>query len=302
MATLLTNINSVRSELGLPTTTSVVGSADPAINQLYALMNRIGNYIFTEKNPQGLAKEHRFQTVFYTYTGDTTSGSTTISNLSSVVGLSTDFGVQGTGIEQDSQILSVGVDSAVMSVPASLTATGTTFTFGQISYDMPSDYGRMTEKTQYNKDTKWAIHGEKSAQEWQWLKSSWTSTVSTGVNQKFRIMNDKFAVFPMPISVETYGFEYTSNGWALSSGGTAQTTFLADDDTSIFPDDILVTGTKLKYFEIKGFDNTALLADFKDLLSKWKASEAGADTLQLAPLRLYPYLSDKNIPESGFGS
>ena len=302
MATLLTNINSVRTELGLPTTTSVVGSATDGIQQLYALMNRVGDFIFTEKNPQGLAKEHRFQTVFYSYTGDTISGSTTISNLSSVVGLSTDFGVQGTGIEQDSMILSLGADSAVLSVPASATGTGITFTFGQILYDMPSDYGRMTEKTQYNKDTKWAIHGEKSAQEWQWLKSSWASQVSTGVNQKFRIFNDKFAVFPMPTAVETYGFEYTSNGWALSSGGTPQTTFLADDDTSIFPDNLLVTGTKLKYFEIKGFDTTTLMLDFKDLLAKWKASEAGADTLQMAPRRLYPYISDKNIPDSGFGS
>jgi len=44
------------------------------------------------------------------------------------------------------------------------------------------------------------------------------------------------------------------------------------------------------------------MLDFKDLLAKWKASEAGADTLQMAPRRLYPYISDKNIPDSGFGS
>jgi hypothetical protein len=299
MATLLQNVQNVCLELGLPSPNAVATSTDPQILQIQALLNRAGDILSTERDWQVLASEYRFETVYYTYTGDVTNGSTTITNLSSVVGLSTDFMATGTGIQQDSFLTSVGVSSAEMSIPSTQTATGITITFGQAKYSMPADYARIVNKTQYNKSNRWSIIGPKDAQEWQWLKASY---VTTGPRMRFRIMGDKFTLWPMPTSILVMGFEYVSNAWVVGADGTLKTSATNDTDTFRFPDRLLVLGTKLKLFEIKGFDTTALLQDYTRELDKWKASESGADTLSLAPKYPNLLLTQNNLPDTGFGN
>lgn len=299
MATLLQNIQTVMLELGLPVPTAVATSQDPQVLQAQALLNRVGDTLTTERDWQVLASEYRFETVYYTYTGDVTENSTTISNLSSVVGLSTDFMASGTGIQQDSFLTSVGTTSATMSIPSTQTATGVTITFGQAKYSMPSDYARMVDKTQYNKSNRWSVIGPKDAQEWQWLKASY---VTTGPRMRFRIMGNKFTLWPMPSSTLVMGFEYVSNAWVIGSDGTLKTRSNNDSDTFRFPDRLLVLGTKLKLFEIKGFDTTAVLQDYLSELTKWKAAESGADTLSLAPKYPNLLLTQNNLPDTGFGN
>ena len=299
MATLLQNVQDVFLELGLPVPTAVATSSDPQVQQVQALLNRTGDILSTERDWQVLASEYRFQTVYYQYTGDVTAGSTTITNLSSVVGLSTDFMASGTGIQQDSFLTSVGTTSAVMTIPSTQTATGITITFGQAKYSMPSDYARSVDKTQYNKSNRWSIIGPKDAQEWQWLKASY---VTTGPRMRYRIMGNKFTLWPAPTSALVLGFEYVSNSWVLSASGTPKTKATVDTDTFLFPDRLLVLGTKLKFFEIKGFDTTTLLQDYVRELDKWKASESGADTLSLAPRYPNLLLTQNNIPDTGYGN
>ena len=286
-------------ELGLPVPNAVATSQDPQVLQAQALLNRIGDTLSTERDWQVLASEYRFETVYYTYTGNVTNGSTTITNLSSVVGLSTDFMATGTGIQQDSFLTSVGTTTAEMSIPSTETATGITITFGQAKYDMPSDYARMVDKTQYNKSNRWSIIGPKDAQEWQWLKASY---VTTGPRMRFRIMGNKFTLWPMPTSTLVMGFEYVSNAWVVGQDGTLKTSTSNDSDTFRFPDRLLVLGTKWKLFDIKGFDTTAVLQDYMAELIKWKASESGSDTLSLAPRYPNLLLTQNNLPDTGFGN
>jgi len=61
-------------------------------------------------------------------------------------------------------------------------------------------------------------------------------------------------------------------------------------------------GTKVKYFQIKGFDTSALQADFARELMKFKAQDAGADTLSLAPRYPNILLTQNNLPDTGFGN
>lgn len=299
MATLLQDIQDVFLELGLPMPLAVATSTDSQTLQAQALLNRVGDIISTEKDWQALAREYRFTTQYYQYTGDVTLGSATITNLSSVTGLSSDFSASGVGIMQDSQIVSVGANSAVMSIPATSTATGVTITFGQNLYTLPSDYARMVDKTQYNKTNRWSVIGPKDAQEWQWLKSSY---ITTGPRMRFRIMGNKFTVWPAPTANVVLSFEYMSNAWVISSSGTYKTKATADDDTFLFPDRLLILGTKLKLFEIKGFDTSAVMQDYLHELNKFKASESGADTLSLAPKYPNLLLTQNNIPDSSFAN
>ena len=82
MANLLTDVQDVCLELGLPTPNAVATSTDQQILQIQALVNRVGDTLATERDWQVLASEYRFETVYYQYTGNVTAGSTTIANLS----------------------------------------------------------------------------------------------------------------------------------------------------------------------------------------------------------------------------
>jgi hypothetical protein len=101
---------------------------------------------------------------------------------------------------------------------------------------------------------------------------------------------------------EYLGFEYISNYWARNAGGTAQGSFLLDTDTSIYPDRLMVLGLKLKYFETKGFETTALYRDYNMQLEIAKSADSGAANLSFAPRISTVLIGWVNIPDSGYGS
>lgn len=115
-------------------------------------------------------------------------------------------------------------------------------------------------------------------------------------------MGDKFTLWPMPTAVLVLGFEYVSNAWVKAVDGTLKNKMTADTDISRFPARLMVLGAKLKLFEIKGFDTTAVLQDYMRELDKWKASESGADTLSLAPKYPNLLLTQNNLPDTGYGN
>jgi len=301
-STMLQLVNQVVTELGTSTSLSAVASStNQDVVQVLALMNAVGYELQRKHQWQALTKEYRFTTVYYQYTGDSTSGSTSLTGMSSISGLDSNFMVTGTGINQDTYVSSAAGTTVVLTQAATVTATGTTFTFGQTKYSLPSDYDRQVDRTQYDKSNRWEMLGPETAQQWQFLKSSY---ISTGPRVRYRILGNKFQIWPIISTNDYLGFEYVSNLWVTASGSTApdKASFTADTDTCIFPDRLIVLGTKLKYFEIKGFDTTALKRDYDDQLSFAKANDAGSPTLSFSPRLSSVLISYDNIPDSGYGS
>jgi hypothetical protein len=75
----------------------------------------------------------------------------------------------------------------------------------------------------------------------------------------------------------------------------------ADNDTTVYDDQMMVTGTKLEYFAIKGFETTRLQSEFDVCVSDLKAADGGSPTLHLAPRIPEALLAWDNIPDSGYG-
>ena len=301
MSTLIQNIQDVCLELGLPLPSVAANNTDESVLQLVALMNRVGNILTSETNWQFLAKEYRFETVQFQYNGSIVENELTI-QLDDVTGITTNFQVQGNGVLQDTYVTAVNTitNQISINIPATGTFTDTQFTFGQANYPMPSDYDRTVNKTMYNKTNRWSVIGPKSAQEWQWIKASY---ITTGPRMRYRIMGNEFVVWPAAYGANVVlGFEYQSNGWVVTPQGTYTNKTTNDQDTFLFPDKLLVLGTKLKYFEIKGFDTTTLYADYNRELAKFKAQDAGADTLSMAPRYPNILLTQNNLPDTGFGN
>ena len=303
MTTMLQLVQQASGEMGITVPNAVASSTSADIIQLLALINAVGNEVAREKTDgwQRMVKEYRFSTAFFQYTGNSTSGSTSLTGMSSIVGLDSTFGVTGTGIVQDTNVVSAAVTTVVIDLAASASGTGTTFTFGQLRYPFPSDFDRLVDRTNWDKSKHWEMLGPETGQQWQYLKSGY---ISTGPRIRFRPLGGYFQIWPMPAVVETLGFEYVSKNWVLAAADTlaaSKTSFTVDTDTCIFPDRLMVLGLKKKYFEIKGFDTTALNRDYMMHLDISKANDAGAVTLSMAPRPSNILIGPENIPDSGYG-
>jgi len=287
------------SELGLLAPTYVSGNTQQDVIQLLALMNRAGYNLIKEYDWRALQKEYRFYTQAISTTGDGVNGSYNLLNVANTTNLSSKWQVTGTGIPQDCSIVSVSGSTVTLNQPLEATNVGIALTFGQMEYDLPSDYETITDRTHWDKTKHWEMLGPEDAQQWQWLKSGY---ISTGPRVRWRIYGEYFHIWPLMNTQEYLGYEYRSKGWAESSTGTVKNSFTADTDTTFLDDTIMVLATKLKFFQIKNFDTTSLQQDYERYLSVAKANDKGSATLSFAPYPSKVLIGYANIPDTGYGS
>jgi hypothetical protein len=305
-STMLQLVQQTTSELNLAIPTYVAGNTNQDVQQVLALMNRQGYDLVKEYDWQALELEYRFYTDAQTFVGSTVSNASyNIIVTGDATALNSNYTITGTGINQDTYVSSVtynsgtGLSTIVMSQLASGTYTSVTFTFSQTKYPLPNDFETITDNTHWNKTKHWQMLGPEDAQQWQWLKSGY---ISTGPRIRWRILGNKFQIWPPYNTDEYLGFEYRSKGWARSVTDQVKNSFTVDTDTTIFDDTVLVLGTKLKYFQIKGFDTTALQADYFRYLNVAKANDKGSATLSFAPYPSKVLIGYANIPDSGYGT
>jgi hypothetical protein len=295
---LLQLVQQATAEMGLPVPATVAGNTASDVVQQLALLNAVGSELL-EFDWQALQTEYRFTTQYLLTTGTVTSGSAVITGIPSTTGLDATYMVSGTGINQDTYVSTVDSGTQV-TLSQAATATGSqALTFGKTKYALPSDFRRQINRTHYDKSKRWAMLGPETAQQWQFLKSSY---ISTGPRIRYRIMGGYFQIWPLLGTPEYLGFEYISNSWVTSNTGTGKTAFSSDTDTCIFPDRLMILGLKLKYFEVKGFDTTAFYRDYQNQLDIAKAGDHGAPTLSFAPQVSEVLIGYENIPDSNYGS
>ena len=304
-STLLQLVDQATAEMGLSIPSTVINNSQADVVQILYLTNAVGNELARQHQWQAIDKEYTFTTTFYSYTGTTTNGSTTITALSSTTGLTTNptyFQVVGTGINNATDLVSVNSGASTAVISQAATASGTvTLTFTQVRYAMPSDYDRLIDRTDWDKSQHWEMLGPETAQQWQWLKSGY---ISTGPRVRYRVLGSLFQIWPAIGATHTLGFEYISNQWVTATGGSSPSkdSFTVDTDICIFPDRLMVLGLKLKYFEIKGFETTALYRDYMMQLDLAKANDAGSPTLSMAPRQSSILIGFENIPDANYGS
>jgi hypothetical protein len=298
-STMLQLVNQVQSELNLAITPNVAGNPSQDTQQILALMNRAGYDLVKEHNWQALELEYRFYTTAITTTCDTVANTYTLRNVANTTGLDNNYSIVGTAIPQDTYVNSVSGSTVTASQLASSTSVGGSVTFSRTKYPLPDDYETVTDNTHWDKTKHWQMLGPVDAQQWQWLKSGY---ISTGPRVRWRILGNEFQIWPPYNTQEYLGFEYRSKGWVRSANNQVKNSFTNDDDTSVLDDTIIVLATKLKYFQIKSFDTTALSADYQRYLSIAKANDKGSATLSFAPQPSAVLIGWANIPDTGYGS
>ena len=297
---MLQLVQQVSAELNLAVPSYVAGNPSQDVQQILALMNGAGYDLVKEHDWQALQVQYRFYTNTITTEATTTNGSTTfvVDGGTDITSVTSQWQITGYYVPQDTNVVEVSGQNITMSQMASGSGTGQ-YTIAQMAYDLPFDYEAITSRTTWDKSKHWEALGGEDAQQWQWLKSGY---ISTGPRIRWRILDNQFQIWPVMNTQEYLGYEYKSKGWARSATGVVKNSFTADSDTTVLDDRILVLYTKLKYFQIKSFDTTALSQDYQRFLSVAKAQDKGVGNLSFAPYPSKVLIGYANIPDTGYGS
>lgn len=299
-STMLQMVQQVTAELNLAVPTYVAGNPSQDVQQVLALMNGQGYDLVKEYDWQGLQVQYRFYTQAINTNGTSIDGSLILEIEPGVdiTAVDKQWQITGYNINQDTNVASVSGQTITMTQQASGSGTGAVV-LAQTAYNLPPDFERITNRTQWDKTKRWEALGPEDAQQWQWLKSGY---ISTGPRIRWRILDNQFQVWPPMNTNEYLGWEYKSKGFVRGVGNVIKNSFTADSDTTVLDDRIIVLGTKLKYWAIKGFDTTALIQEYQRYLSVAKAQDKGAANLSFAPYPSKVLIGYGNIPDTGYGT
>ena len=303
-STLLQLVQQASAEMGLAVPNTVVGNTAADTQQMYYLINALGNEMAREYPWEALNIEYDWYSQYTQSNGSILEGTYVITGVDAATVAfinargATNFQVQGEGVIQSTQVVSALGTTVTINSAATGDGSGQ-YTFGQVEYSLPAGFDRITDRTQYDKSKRWEMLGPETPQQWQWLKSSY---ISTGPRIRWRIMGSKFQIWPLTSTNEYLSFEYITTNWAFNSSGTQIAQFASDSDTSIYPDRLMVLGLKKKYFEVKGFDTSAYQRDFDMQMNIAKANDQGSPTLSLAPRTANVLIGWENIPDANYGA
>src|SRR5581483_4369332 len=191
--------------------------------------------------------------------------------------------VFGTNVPQQAIITSVtnsDPNSIVTFNQPALVATATAgqFTLGQSDYALPSYFQRVVDSTLWDRSRFWSMRGPQSPQQWQLYKSSVIGRASIQRRFRFREINgaQMFSIDPVPTdNGSALVFEYVSNAWCKSSGGTKQTMWEADTDVGILDEYLIRLGVKWRMLKGLGFAYQSELDEYEHEVSKAIAKDGG---------------------------
>ena len=299
---MLQLVQQTTAELNLAVPTYVAGNTSQDVQQILALMNGVGYDLLKEYDWQALQVQYRFYTKSITANATTVNGSynLTFEAGTDLTGVDSQWQLTGYNIPQDTYVVTANNTTKVVVMSQMASGDGVqSVVCAQTAYDLPDDFETITNRTHWDKSKHWEMLGPEDAQQWQWLKSGY---ISTGPRIRWRILDNQFQIWPVMNTNEYLGWEYRSKGWARSVAGVVKNSFTADTDTTVLDDRIMVLATKLKYFQIKSFDTTALTQDYQRYLTIAKANDKGAPNLSFAPYPSKVLIGYANIPDTGYGS
>jgi hypothetical protein len=312
---LLSIVQTVCSEVGIPVPNAALTSSDPQVLQMVALANREGRELasFPAKDASwsALQKQYLFTTQYVSLSGCSTALNSNLVTVPSTTGISVGWacpGPLGSGLSASTLVLQV-VNSTTLQVDqvATATATGLSLTFGQVAYSFPSDYDHAINQTYWDRQYRWQMLGPLSPQEWQVLKSG---IAPTGPRRRFRVQGNQLLIDPPPTSNNILVYEYVSSGFCVPAGTTIspqssafQTAWALDSDIGVLSEDLMTLGLKWRWLRAKGFAYDEEFKTYTDARDRAAARDGGG-ARSLVMNRQFissPLITSSQIPDAGFG-
>jgi len=130
---------------------------------------------------------------------------------------------------------------------------------------LPADLGFLIDETLYNRSAARRIEGPVGARPWQAQKAFG----SGGADSQFRIRGNSIWIMPAPAAGQSVFYEYVSNLWCQSAGGTAQAAWAADADTGRLSEHVMMLGLVWRWKAAKGLP-------YEEDYNMWEAAKQRA--------------------------
>lgn len=170
-------------------------------------------------------------------------------------------------------------------------------------YNLPADYDRHIDQTDWNPTNRLPLGGPLTAQDYTYLLA--TNLASSTIYISFREKDGQFVVLPQPPPTgQVITFEYISRYWVATAAAPtvlAKDAPTASDDILLYDPILIQKLLKLRFLEAKKFDTTAASQQFENALMARGGQDKSAPVLSAARSRGFPYLDDRNVPETGYG-
>lgn len=127
---------------------------------------------------------------------------------------------------------------------------------------LPSDFDRFVPETFWNRTDVALVPGPITSVEWQGMKAH-----GYAGRYKFAYRGGDVLIIPTITAGKTLAFEYVSNQWCQSSGGSGQTAWAADTDTGVIDEELITRGLKFAYLTDEGLPNAIAAQEFDDYFS-----------------------------------
>lgn len=159
--------------------------------------------------------------------------------------------------------------------------TFTTVAAAAQTSSVATDFAWYLNETMWNRDTDRPIFGPMSPQEWQ---ANQASSLVSLPDAYFRFQGTGTAsilIYPTPTAGQTVAYEYISNQWCESSGGTDQSAFAADTDVGLLDEELITLGVIWRFLKAKGFDYAEEFRDYQTEVMQAIARDGGKARLYL---------------------
>ncbi len=151
------------------------------------------------------------------------------------------------------------VDWSALRATGTITGTGTNDNFA-----LPAGFSRLTQGNAVTAGGN-PVRGGISQDEWV------SMTPSSGTPRYFKVNGtSSISFYPYPVLSSTVSVSYLTKNWA--SNGTAA--WVADSDTPLVPDDLIMMGTIWRFKRKSGQDYSDYLAEFEAILADRSESDA----------------------------
>jgi len=113
---------------------------------------------------------------------------------------------------------------------------------------VPTDLGYWIDMTAWNRSARRPLYGPVSSETWQ----AWKALSTFPFLDVIYFRGADILAGPPPPAGQTWAFEYISNLWCQSSGGTGQSEWLADTDTGVLSERLMTLGILWRYKQARG--------------------------------------------------
>ena len=189
-----------------------------------------------------------------------------------------------------------------LTVKTSLSVVGLSAGLAEQGYDLPDDFFRFIDQSQWSSSSMMPAGGPVSNQAWM---SSVVQSFSSQFTLNWQMREDQiwFLNPPYPTPV-TFQYMYLSRAQVIDGADPTIVKNRADQNADTFKLDsfIIMLLGRARYLEWKGFDSSAAVRDFIAIFNSRVGADKGGQVLSLSSRGGAPLISPSSLPNTGYGA